>query len=502
MNTAMPRTAPAAAARETTVQRARALLLACVPRRTRVLCAVATVLLLGIAIALAMLAPRPERGAFAAVAFTAFAVAVPWGFWFPRLLLLQVEAHASRLPALAASIPAALALLLLATVVLPAAALVVLAGAEPVFALSALMAAATAGLLMAMLPSWCYLALCFAPLLCAALLLLAQRLLGLEALRLDLAAVFDLQRLPALAAVLALLAAWRWRAIARGAGLLPDSPWRRPVVLQAHGTQLWGGSGLLDANQWQAAMPDWLWPAGQTGRAGRTRPVEAMRVLLGTPFAPLRRGQILLQFGFAAIALLVFVAALTADPTSEQVRNLINGGLGGGLAGGGITLVGMYGWRLDVLRRRAAGEMVELALLPGFGDPAQARRSLWRAVARPLVQTGLFGAAILIALGVVAGVDAAGLAWLLVAVIGLGLLAALACLRPLAGQPMLSIWMAGLALATLVMLMSTTAVVTRPEWGSGSAWLVGGWSLVCAACGIGLAQSWRRFRARPHPFVQ
>jgi hypothetical protein len=502
MNTVMPELAPAAIARETSLQRACALLLASAPRMTRGLCGAAVVLLLAVAILLATLAPRPERGVIAAVVSTALAVAVPWGFWFPRLLLMQVEARASCLPGVAATIPTALALLLFATVAVPAALLVLLAGAGPSLALSALMLAAMAGLLLAMLPSWCYLALCFTPLVCAALLLIGQRLLGPDALQLDLAAAFDPRQLPWLAVLLALLAAWRWRAIARTAGTSPGSSWRQPIVLRTHGAQLWGGMGLMDANQWQAAMPDWLWPAGQTGRAGRARPVEAMRVVLGTPFAPLSRNQILLQLGFAAIAVLMFVAAFTGDPGSKQMRSLVNGGMSGGLAGGGMVLVGMYGWRLDVLRRRVAGEMVELALLPGWGDAAQARRSLLMAVARPLLQAGGSATVVLMALASVAGVAAAGMAWLLVAIIGLGLLAAFTSLRPLAGQAMLPLWMFGLILATLVMLMSTTAVATRPDWSGTGVWLVSGWSLVYAACGIGLALSWRRFRARPHPFLQ
>jgi hypothetical protein len=503
MNTATHGLAPTAATRNTSLHRAAAMLLACASPLTRGLCCAAAALLATAAVLLATIAPHPERGALAVVVFTACAIAVPWSFWFPRLLLLRLEARASRMPALAATIPTALALLLVATVIVPAAALVLLAGTEPVFTVSVLVLAAMAGLLLAMLPSWCYLALCFAPLVLAVPLLLARRFLGPDALHPGIAAAFDPRQLPWFAASLSLLAIWRWRAIVRDAGAPPASPWRQPVFLKARGTQLWGGSGLMDANQWQAAMPDWLWPAGQTGRAdARARPVEAIRVLLGTPFAPLTRNQVLLQLGFVAIAVLVFVIALTGDPGSEQIRSLINGGVGGGLAGGGTVMVGMYGWRLDVLRRRAAGEMVELALLPGWGDAAQVRRSLLVAVATPLAQAGALGAAVLTAFGMAAGIEPAGLAWLLVAVVGLGLLAAFACLRPLAGQAMLSTSMVALMFAAMVMLMATTAVATRPDWHGAEAWLAAGWLLVYMACGTGLAMSWRRFRARPHPFVQ
>ncbi|MDN5782324.1 MAG: hypothetical protein L0H23_09965, partial [Luteimonas sp.] len=272
MNALTPGVGSAAVARETSLRRTRALVLACAPRMKRSLCCAASVLLVAAGALLATLAPRPERGAIAALMFTAFAVAVPWSVWFSRLLLLQVEARESRMPTLATTIPTALAMLLLATVLLPAALLVLLTGVGPVLALSALLLAAMTGLLMAMLPGWFYLALCVAPLPCAVVLLIGQRILGPGALQLDLVAAFDPRQLPWFALLVSLLAAWRWRATARMAEASPTSPWRQPAVLAARGGQLWGGSGLMDPNRWQACMPDWLWPAGQTTHAGPARP--------------------------------------------------------------------------------------------------------------------------------------------------------------------------------------------------------------------------------------
>src|SRR3546814_16774359 len=105
-----------------------------------------------------------------------------------------------------------------------------------------------------------------------------------------------------------------------------------------------------------------------------------------------------------------------------------------------MGLVGMYGLRLEQLRRRPAGEMAEFALLPGWGDAAQARRTLLLAIARPMALAAIWATAILAALCVAIGVGIAGMAWLLVAVVGLCLLAMLACLRPLSGQAMLPRW--------------------------------------------------------------
>src|SRR3546814_7165860 len=84
-----------------------------------------------------------------------------------------------------------------------------------------------------------------------------------------------------------------------------------------------------------------------------------MRTILGTPFAPLTRGQAATQLGFGVLAMAALVLMATTDLDHEKLRSVINGGLAGGLGGGGMVLVGMYGWRLEQLRRRPAGERSE-----------------------------------------------------------------------------------------------------------------------------------------------
>src|SRR3546814_1154043 len=80
----------------------------------------------------------------------------------------------------------------------------------------------------------------------------------------------------------------------------------------------------------------------------------------------LTRGQAATQLGFGVLAMAALVLMATTDLDHEKLRSVINGGLAGGLGGGGMVLVGMYGWRLEQLRRRPAGEMAEFALLPGW----------------------------------------------------------------------------------------------------------------------------------------
>lgn len=482
------------------LQRSLAMLRACAPRpAVRVLCLVAVALL--VAGAVLVVVYGPEGGATGAVALVSFAVAAPWAVWCSRLLLLRMEAQAWRMPALPAAIPVALLHVLLATVAVPAALLVLLAGAEPLIAASCLVLAAMTALFAAMLPRWFYLAMCFAPFAWLVLSSLAIRIWGLDALKVDVSTLFAPWQLPWLAVIATLAAAWRWRAIVRGAGT-PRSPWRQPAVLASHASVWPGAAGAPDAGQWQAWMLDWLWPAGQASHAGPERPLRAMRTILGTPFAPLTRGQAATQLGFGVLAMAALALMASTDMDHEKLRSVVNGGLAGGLGGGGMVLVGMYGWRLEQLRQRPAGEMAEFALLPGWGDAAKARRTLLLAIARPMALAAIWATAILAALCVAIGVGVAGMAWLLVAVVGLCLLAMLACLRPLSGQAMLPLWMFALIAIAMAMLVATTLVATRPDWSAAAAdWLAGGWLALCLACSTGLAQAWRRYRARPHPFV-
>lgn len=492
---------PASNAGSTSLRRSVALLRACLPHPViRMVCATAMVGLLACAALAAAYVPRSPRAANTVLALVSVAVALPWGLWFSRLLLLRMEARAWRMPVLPAAVPVAISHLLLATVALPAVLLVLLAGVEPVLAVSSLLLAATAAQLFAMLPRWCYLAACFAPFAWVVLGSFATRIWGADILRVDFAAAFASWQLPWMAALASLAAAWRWRAIVRGGNVPTASPWRLPAVLTSQSHAPWGNAATMDANQWQAQMPDWLWPAGRVDRAGRARPLHAMRALLGTPFAPLSRAQVAVQAGFVLLSLLALALLATGDMAQEQVRSLVRGGVSGALGGGGLVLATLYGWRLDVLRRRPAGEMPELALLPGWENAGHARRNLLVAVARPMLMAAGLAVAILVPICIIGGIGAGGIAWLLAAIVGLFLLAALSCLRPLSGKPMVSAWMLVLMGLVMLMVVATSLAIQPGEFASG--WLAGGWGVVYFACGIGLAASWRRFQARPHPFVQ
>lgn len=486
----------------TSLQRTVALLRASSPHpAVRLACMTAMVGLLACAVLAAAYIPQDAHAADTVLVLVSMTVAVPWGLWFSRLLLLRLEARAWRMPALPAAIPVAISHLLLASVVLPAVLLALLAGVGPLLpAVSSLLLAATAALLLAMLPRWFYLAACFAPLAWVVLGSFATRIWGSGILRVDFAATFASWQLPWMAVLASLAASWRWRAIVHGGDMRTASAWRVPTVLTSQSTASWGNAANMDANQWQAQMPDWLWPAGRVDQAGRARPLRAMRAILGTPFAPLSRAQVAVQAGFVLLSLLALVLLATGDTDQAQLRSLVRGGVSGALGGGGLVLVSLYGWRLDLLRRRPAAEMAELALLPGWENARHARRTLLVAVSRPLLLAAGLAVGILMPICILGGVGAGGMAWLLAAIVGLCLLAALSCLRPLSGKPMVSAWMLVLMGLVMVMVVATSLAIQPGE--SASGWLAGGWGVVYLACGIGMAASWRRFQARPHPFLQ
>ncbi len=437
----------------------------------------------------AVLAARGKPDA--ALLPAAFAVAALWAMWFSRLLLLHIEARQSRMPGLAHAIGTTLAGAGLATVALPAAALA-WAGATPALASSALAAAALGGLLFALLPTVLYLLLCFVPLLLSLLRMLGERLPGV--------ALPHWQphpdQLPWLALVLAVLAAWRWQACLRDAASGTAGTWGQPMIAAQRHAWSWNAMLTGSSEHWRANLPDWLWPAGQAAHSGPARPVRAMRSLLGTPFAPLAGRQRLIQFGFGALVLVFLIAA----PAHADHRADI-AGLAGGVLGGGAVLVLMYGQRLEALRQRRSGELDELALLPGWSEPARARGLLLRAVAWSPTLAALAAVAVLLVVTTKAGLDGARLGLLGLAVGGIVLTAALACLRPLAGQRLDGLRM--LLVAGPGLLLAMVSVVFALNMRAGVPLvLVGSWLVAYAALGSALFATWRRFVARAHSFLQ
>lgn len=433
---------------------------------------------------------KPERVSVA-LFLSGLAVAALWGIWISRLLPLHAESRQARMPLVGSAIGAAIAFAALVAAVLPGL-LLALGGIGPGPAVSAMVLAACAGLLMATLPRMFYLLLCFAPMAGG----LAAQLLERWAPGLELSLPWQPSLadigwlvLPAMA-----LTAWRWRAVVHAAGGPEVSSWWQPVVMAGPGAG--AGIGWLAGGAASAHMPDWVWPAGQTAGAGPRVPVRAMRALIGTPFAPLSAGQLVVQLGICALA---FAYLLLGTLDEERGASVLVSGAFGGLA----VVVVMYGQRLEAMYRKRSAELDELALLPGFGDAGQQRARVLRAVSwSPLWAIGAV-LALLLGMGGVLGMALRGQVLVVMTMLGVGLIVAVACLRPLAGLRldawrMLLIAGPGLLLAMVTMLYASMA----SAFGTTAVVLVVLWLFAYAIGGVALASTARRFRARPHPFLQ
>ncbi len=454
--------------------------------------------LLGIVGTISVVVDGATNRKAAALALWAFAIAFPWVFWFSRLLLLQMTSRDARMPRLERDVLHALAIAALATIVVPAMLLAIFAGIPLMHSVSILSLEAAALLLAAMLPRGLF---AFAGILPALFNHLRASLPPLGWAHVD-------DALGVLAIAATLLAAWRWHALLRRGGQDTPVSWMQPMVfgLQQQSGAFGAWSRLGDANFQRARAPAWLQQVADVRRLGPATPVRAMRVIMGSPFMPLspraRLGQ---------AALIMFGLAVMAWLSPEQAKGMLQPGASRHMAAGIVAWAGAFGFimlgvvvapRLDAMRRQQGREYAELALLPGWGTPVQARGLLLRAVSVPIgVMTTVIGAVVLVGCAF-ASISPVGTALLVLAGIGGIATAAMTCLRPLCGRTVTGLWLLGYMIVTTPIITATfvgIAVSSRhalPEW---SVWA---WLAIDAGLIAYVAWLARRFIARPHPFLQ
>ena len=448
--------------------------------------ATAVALALGGASALVFVLGDPSKHASVGVVLAACGVAVLWGAWFARLLLLHVEARQGRVPGLAGELFGAGALAFLLSVPVPAL-LLAGGGAAAGEAVCVLAAGACVGVLLATMPRIFQLVLCLAP----AIAIVAGDVLGL--LLPDGLSFAWQPSMGDVAWVLPVLAAacvWRWHGIVhrRNDHL---SPWWQPMLLS--GAKPGADWGWYSGTRITAQMPDVFWPAGQTAGATPRRPVRTMRALLGTPFAPLSGGQIAVQAG-----LLVLAFAYVAMAAVQGLRLSMLAGAGVGCA---AVMVLMFGQRLEALYSRRSTELDELALLPGLGDPAGQRAHLLGAVLLPAAWVAVFLVGVLAAVVVIAGLGPLHAIVLLLSAAGTILLTVLACLRPISGLSMdgWRMLLLGGPIAVLALAGTTGSMM---EGSTDGLLLLGAlWIPAFLVLGTMTLSALRRFRRRPHPFL-
>lgn len=439
---------------------------------------------------IAVLADDADTGKYGHVVVMLLAIATGmlWFGWFSRTLLLRLDAGAELTPGLGPAIARALAGVFAATVLLPGCVLA-FAGIEPAFALGALTAAAMAGLLVAWLPGMAMAALGVLPLLLSVLHDFVPQLPVLQLLTPVSPAHWLLP-----GCGLALLAWWRWRVLARASTAgRTSSRWLRPVLLVPTISRRRDEDGRPRSAASVHVLP-WLYPRRIAAGVGPDKPVRALRIWLGAPFAPLAMRYWLFQAGlFALVPLILLNIGLTA----AMKPIILSAPIVGWLIGWFVEPI----TRLDHLQRTTNGEMGELALLPGLGGSAALRGRLLRIV----FGTRAWGLLLcLLALYVALAVQGAGFGryalgtLIVVAVTATG---TWLVLRSLAGRPfpkpgsvLLLLMGLGLLLPGVFTLFHLPATI--PPWQPVA------WSTMLVVAGIGTARAWRCFHARPHPFLQ
>jgi len=279
----------------------------------------------------------------------------------------------------------------------------------------------------------------------------------------------------------------------------------------------WGQwSAIGDLRQLQQ-RPDWLQLAVSLDGVGPTAPRKALRVALGGWYLPQTwrsyARQLGLMIAFVALPLLGVAWLLHWGGQDAQaavaMRGVLIGSLGmvGGVAGPMICTFSLI-W-LNRRWQQANAELPLLALLPGLGEPAQARRQVVRAgLGLPLVLHALLALLIGVAMLCWHG-HVAMLSFLLLAQLG-ATTVTVAMLLNLFGGRRLSIWVTGAVLVISFVLCLSSLLLPAISWGRHPVPgveplllpLVGAWLLLGAGM-IWLARrGWHGLMQLPHPFVQ
>ena len=420
-----------------------------------------------------------QRNSVTIATVIAFPVFVLWGGWASRMLVLLLHARNLRIPGLPAQARGGMLMMACATVLLPGIACIA-CGGLPGIVFGVLVLAAAGGMMFALAPRG------LAPLTGFGMLALGQ----LGHLRPDGLPLSVL--LPLLALVLAALAVWRGRVVARNPEAQGEADWSQPMLFStAMRGSFWGGRDLLDARAQLATLPRWARRIDSVGNLGPAAPVRSLRTLLGGVFSPMGRRQLLATLAGWAVGLLFIWFFVGRDAASGRENLLFFS-----LFGGACLLVAPLPMRLQALQRDHAGELCEAALLPGWGN---AHATMLRATMRIHAMWFLGFAAWMTGCALYIG-HARVLPLVIVAIVGTGVLGIAAWMRPLSGRPwMTGPWTAVLSMAVGAVLAGATLVAVLPG-GSWTAPMVV-WATTIVAAGASAGRSLRRFNARPHPFL-
>ncbi len=415
---------------------------------------------------------NPRIDEIEAVMLFWFATASLWGMIAGGSMLLIQDAHAMRMPSIVCPLLTALLSLFAATVLLPAALFSLTRGIFPLLS-AQLACAALVGVLWAQLPGRLSIAI-----FCAVMLLAQTPMYS---------SVEGTQVPPflwGLCSLLGLLALWRWFVLQRALrDSKPDTTisWRSPVL------------------QHLRTPPETDLRSSMPAESGPTHPVTAMRVLLGAPFAPKAWGRSLRDVGLM-LGMFVLLGTILPDSRHLDLHAKFFKLLPSGPLIWLLIMPMQSGRRLRALRQQHAGELNELALLPGWGGAASARRMLFSAVLQPIA--AFFLGALVLAGTIAFLLKLRTSEYLLITsvIVGVAVATATYCLRILAALPSwsrLTLWLGviGLPLAVISFgpLNSTPPEVIFI--------LLLSWLVFCLLQFVAARQAYDVFRTRPHPFL-
>ncbi len=458
----------------------------------------------GAAIGIGLFGGRSDRFEVA-IALFGFGVLFLWAFFLSTSLLLAIDARRLRVPHIQRQIVASLLLYAVLSIALPTLLLGVIGA--PVFNAAVVLALlGTGGLAFALMPRYFAVFIGLTPAL-ANTLWSRMHLPGVGDPR------FVHAALPVTLLLLLAIVVY-WRRLLR-AGSSRAQGWSSPMVLQYRNGS-WGHWNTIGDLGQLRRRPDWLQLAVSLDGVGPTAPRKALRVALGGWYLPQTARsyarQLGLLFVFAVLPLLAVALLIHWGQNDNQIADILRGLLIGSLGMTSVCAGPMVGvLSLLWLSKRWQGTHAELpllALLPGLGDPAQARRQVVRAgLGLPLALHALLLLLVGIAMLCWHG-HGVMLSFLLLAQLGAAAVT-VALLLNLFGGRRLSIWTNGSVLAASFMLTLLSLLLPAMSWGrdpvagaqSALLPLVVAWMLLAAGM-IWLARrGWRELVQRPHPFL-
>lgn len=442
----------------------------------------------------------------AAVAVYCFGLFYVWAFWLPTLLLLAVDARRLRLAGVQHT--AAVSIFTYAGLsLLPPCALLVLFGIDPRAGILVVGLTICGGLLFALLPRYISMWLGLMP---AAVL----------AIKHHLAVAFPALNDPrweiagsCLLAALLVLCILRWRQLLSVEHL--PSGLSGPMVTQFR-SNAWGFGRRQSSSQLIRQIPDWLQPLPDLRKTGPHWPIASLQMLLGRSYMPQTWLSRLRQFAWATLILACVAIIMSIAGSMDDLHRILSNSFNfATLLLPWILLSAAIGFVMaptQNLYQRWYGSGTELpllALLPGLGEAACARRQLLRAtLTRPLAGQLLLLLLTLLIAKLWLGMHLRDVLCIAFVELGCTGIIVVAALTIFGNRVPSGFWVAvliviGSVLATLSAFIPLLAGGRHP-WESAAAvetGLIAGWlvfGVVLFALGH---RGWRGFVQRPHPFL-